>query len=348
MWRREVLLRFLMAIRRDRVDEGMALLQKSTESGEVTAAALLVRQRPFEIVKGFGKAQGATPFLLASITKPMTAAGVMVLRDRGELSLDDAVRKYLPQFTGGDRDLITIRHLLTHTSGLPDMLPENEDLRKRHAPLQDFVNLTMKTPLLFKPGSQVRYQSMGILLASAVAERITKTPFRDFLKKEVFLPLGMKQTSLGLGGRRIADMAPSQVPEKSNWDWNSPYWRDLGAPWGGAHANVHDVATFLEVFRHDEAPIFKKGTTREMITNQIRGHKESWGLGWRLNPGIGGRASSKSTYGHSGSTGTLSWCDPESATTFVLLTTKPAAQSQKVLLRPVSDLVSEAAANTSE
>ena len=333
MLRRELLARFLLAIRRDRVAEAEALIKKFTDSGEVAAASLLVRQDRFELIRGFGKASANTPFLLASITKPMTAGGVMVLRDRGELKLDDPVRKFLPQFSGGDRDAVTIRHLLTHTSGLPDMLPENEELRKRHAPLEEFVERTCKTPLLFKPGAQVRYQSMGILLASAVAERITKVPFRDFLQKEVFKPLGMRQTSLGLGGRRIEDTAHSQV-QQTGWDWNSPYWRNLGAPWGGGHANVEDVARYLAAFQLSKTSVWKSGTTREMITNQTPGQKETYGLGWRLY--------SATSYGHSGSTGTMSWSDPATRTTFVLLTTKPAAESSKILIRPVSDLISDA------
>src|SRR5262245_49358416 len=121
MLRRELLARFLFALQKNKIDEADALIRKFTDSGEVTAAAFLVMQERFTLTKGYGKAQSTTPFLLASITKPMTAGAVMVLRDRGELSLDDAVRKYLPQFTGNGRDAVTIRHLLTHTSGLPDM-----------------------------------------------------------------------------------------------------------------------------------------------------------------------------------------------------------------------------------
>lgn len=342
MLRRELLSGLLLAIRRDRIGDAETLIRKFTDSGEVAAAAFLVRQGRFDRIRGFGKAVPDTVFLLASITKPMTAAGVMVLRDRGELKLDDPVRKYVPEFTGGDRDAVTIRHLLTHTSGLPDMLPENVDLRKRHAPLTDFLKGTCKTPLLFRPGTQVRYQSMGILLASAAAERITQVPFRDFLKKEVFGPLRMNATSLGMGGRKIEATAQSQVPERSDWDWNSPYWRDLGAPWGGAHSNAVDVATFLDLFQRHDPPIFKTGTTSEMITSQT-GLKDVWGLGWMVKPGGFGGQCSAYAYGHSGSTGTLAWSDPATKTTCVLLTTKPADQSDKVLLRPVSDIVSEAA-----
>lgn len=344
MFRRDFVTGMLFAMRKDRLDNAQSLIRNLTQTGEVASAALLVRQGSFELVHGFGKAYATTPFLLASITKPMTASAVLLLRDRGELALDQPVRKYLPKFSGGDRDLITVKNLLTHTSGLPDMLPENDELRKRHAPLSEFVERTYKTPLLFKPGTEVRYQSMGILLAATIAESIARMPLRDFLKKEIFDPLGMKRTSLGLGGRRVEDMARSQVPE-TGWDWNSVYWRDLGAPWGGAHADVADVARFLAAFQQPETRIWKSGTTREMTSNQNQGLKEAWGLGWRLQQGGGlGKSSSASTYGHSGSTGTLAWADPESKTTFVLLTSKPAAESSKPLIKPVSDLVSEAAA----
>src|SRR5713226_4324897 len=189
-----------LALKRDRLDSAVALIEKAIASGYFSAAALHVKQSSFELSRAFGRVAGPdTPFLLASITKPMTTTAVMILSDRGALAISDPVRKFIPEFTGGDRDSITIKHLVTHTSGLPDMLPDNDALRKRHASLKDFVAGTCKTPLLFKPGAQVKYQSMGLLLAGEIVERITKTRLRDFLRKEVFQPLGMAQTSLGLG-----------------------------------------------------------------------------------------------------------------------------------------------------
>src|SRR5712691_2994459 len=224
-----------LALKRDRVDAAVALIDKATSDGRVSAASLHVRQGSYELSRAFGRAPApATPFLLAYITKPMTATAVMILRDRSALALSDPVRKFIPEFTGGDRDSITIKNLLNHTSGLPDMLPENDALRKRHAPLSEWVAITCKTPLLFKPGTKVKYQSMGVLLAGEIVQRITKTPLRDFLRKEVYEPLKMSQTSLGLGGRPISSTALCQVPD-DDWGWNSLYWRDLGSPWGGAH-----------------------------------------------------------------------------------------------------------------
>src|SRR4029453_4379837 len=105
-----------------------------------------------------------------------TASAVLWLRDRRELALEDPVQKYLSAFRDAGRDAVTIRHLLTHTSGLPDMLPENTDLRRQHAPLSEFVARTCRTPLLFSPGTKVSYQSMGILLAAAIVEKVSGEP----------------------------------------------------------------------------------------------------------------------------------------------------------------------------
>jgi beta-lactamase class C len=152
MRRREWLLTFgaqavYAAMKTGNVEQGASLVQKAVADGKVRAASLYVRDPDGDLQRAFGAAE--TPeaiFLIASITKPMTAAGVMALADRGELRLDDPVRKFIPEFSEGDRSLITMRHVLTHTSGLPDQLPENVELRKRHAPLSEFVKHTIRTP----------------------------------------------------------------------------------------------------------------------------------------------------------------------------------------------------------
>ena len=340
-----------MSLKRERLDEAAALVTKSVDAGEVSAASLYAAQGDFVLQRAFGRATGPdSVFLLASITKPMTAIGTMILCDRGQLSLSDPVRKYIPEFTGGDRGLVTVKHLLTHTSGLPDQLEENVALRKRHAPLKDFVTGACRTPLLFKPGTQVKYQSMGLLLAAEIAERVTKRPFREFLRDELFRPAGMTKTSLGLGGRKIADTMLSQVASApglygggdsgKDWNWNSPYWRDLGAPWGGAHATASDVAAMLRMFLEPDGKVLKRDTAAAMIANQTAGLNEPWGLGWMLKPGTFGRHCSQGTYGHYGSTGTIGWADPKGKLICVLLTTKPADESRSHLLGPVSDAVS--------
>lgn len=343
------------ALQRGKLDEAAGLFAKQVDAGQLGAATLHARQRSFTFRRSFGEAK--TPdaiFLIASIAKPMTATGVMLLADRGKLTLEDPVHKFIPEFAEGDRRLVTVKHLLTHTSGLPDQLPENDELRKGHAPLSKFVEGAIRTPLLFKPGAQYKYQSMGILLAAELCERITKQPFPQFLDREVFQPLGMTRTALGLGKFQIADTVLSQVeysaPESggtdaaaaADWNWNSPYWRGLGAPWGGAHSTGPDIARFLESFLHPDGKVLRKETAASMILDHNQGLNQPRGLGFDVKPGNFGQKCSARAFGHGGSTGTLAWADPESDVTCVILASLPARISNKLLLRPASDLVSEA------
>lgn len=345
MTRRELLSGSIaLALRKGATEEAARLIETRVKSGDIAAAALYVRNNGQTFERGFGKA--ATPeavFLIASVTKPMTVTAVMLMADRGKLNLTDPVHKHIPEFKGDGREAVQIRHLITHTSGLPDMLPENEDLRKRHAPLKDFVAGTCRTPLLFRPGTDVQYQSMGILLSAEIVSRVSGRPFPEFLKAEVFEPLGMKRTSLGTGGRKIADLMQCQVPEVNDWDWNSQYWRNLGAPWGGAHSTVGDISRFLQYFAEPRAGVLKRETAASMISNQNTGLKRAWGYGWMVGSAGLGKGCSEASFGHSGSTGTLCWHDAKKDTTFVLLTTRPAIVSSPMLIRPVSDLISQAA-----
>ena len=328
----------------DLFEEASRLIRGQVDSGAVTAAVLHVRRAGHESTRAYGTARVDLPFLVASPTKPMTASCVLWLRDRRELALTDRVSKYLPTMRGGQRSEITIRHLLTHTSGLPDMLPENVELRRQHAPLSEFVARTCRTALLFAPGDRVSYQSMGILLAAAIVEKVTGEPLPAFMARTLFVPLRMRHASLGLGGRAIAATALCQIPDadRSDWDWNSAYWRNLGAPWGGAHATAADLAALLDGFTSDEGEWLSVATRREMRAIQTGPMRPRFGLGWQRDPADFGRACSAETFGHFGSTGTLAWHDPATDTTFVLLTTRPATDSKASLLLPASDIIARA------
>ena len=134
------------------------------------------------------------------------------------------------------------------------MLPENTELRRANAPLSKFVEGTFKTPLLYPPGTSFRYQSMGTLLAGEIVERISGMRLRDFEKKEIFEPLGMKQSSLGLGSMQIPDTVEAWTSPKGDpqdnerFGPNSKYWRDMGHPWGGMHSTTRDLAVLLQTF----------------------------------------------------------------------------------------------------
>jgi len=289
-------------------------------------------------------------YLLASISKPVNAVGLMVLVERGLVSLDDRASLYLPELKGEDRARIRVRDLLSHTSGLPDMLPQNTELRRAHAPLSEFVKGALTTPLLYKPRTDFSYQSMGTLLAGEIVERVSGQKLRDFQKKEIFDVLGMKDSSLGMGGRRIADTVLCQTgtgPDVDRFGPNSEYWRDMGHPWGGMHSTVTDLAVLLQTFlnggQYNGKRLLSPSTVARMTSDQNGAVQKPWGLGWGLATSpvwvYCGDLVSPRAFGHSGATGTVAWADPETQLATVILTTRASAEDDGRLLRTVSNAV---------
>ncbi len=316
------------------------VLEKAVATGPMASAVLHVRKRETTFTKRFGKAlSDDASFLLGSITKPMCITALMTLFDKKEFSLDDRVKKFLPKFTSDGREDVTLRHLLTHVSGLPDQLPNNAELRGKHAGLAEFVEYAQRVPLSFKPRSRYQYSSMAILLASHLAELISGVEIKTFVDRVVFQPLGMKHSALGLGRFALAGVMPCQTefgapeagagdPAAKSWDWNSLYWRNLGAPWGGGHSSAADVGRFLAEFFFQRGDAVKPETARLMTTNHNPPGFTPRGLGLAVGPTAGSAGCSDRTFGHTGSTGTLAWADPATETICVVLSTLPARAVQ--------------------
>ena len=348
----------------ERLEAATAILASEIQHGKIGAASILVARRGTIVLhRGLGRlsrqdgSPAVTPdsvFLLASITKPVTACSLMLLVERGKVSLNDPVSRYLPEFTGGDRDKVRVRDLLSHTSGMPDMLPENTELRRANVPLSKFVEGALKTPLLYAPGTSFRYQSMGILLAGEIVERVSGMRLRDFEKKEIFEPLGMEHSSLGLGQMRIADTVQAWTSPKDNpqdterFGPNSKYWRDMGHPWGGMHSTTRDLAILMQTFLNGGAyngkRVFSPATVKAMTADQNAQVHSPWGLGWALGRStvwnFFGDLISPSTFGHAGATGTVVWADPESQLICVILTDRLYDEGR--LLRMISNAVAAA------
>jgi len=284
-------------------------------------------------------------FLIASPTKPFVATALMMLVEQGKLCVSDHVSKYIPEFSKNGKAEIRIAHLLTHTSGLPDMLPNNLELRKRHAPLTEYQEHTNRVELVYAPGTRVHYQSMGILTLSSIIEKVSGTNTRDYLHKEIFSKLDMDATELGTtddvlnSGRPPVASMVEELEGHDDWGWNSPYWRKLGAPWGGLIASVADLGIYCRHLLNIQAGkpgIISSSTLCSMTTNQLssfpklrQGSSASipWGYGWQLNwpnhPRGFGAILPRSTYGHWGATGTLVWVDPEALIYGIVLTNEP-------------------------
>jgi CubicO group peptidase (beta-lactamase class C family) len=355
----------------DRLERAYQILEKGTRSDAMPAAGVCVGRKGGLVTPRFYGRMGPEPdadpvrpdtlFLVASITKPVTVTAVMLLVERGAVALDDRVAEFVPAFGQNGKADVRIRHLMTHTSGLPDMLPNNQALRAAHAPLSRFVEETSRLPLAFPPGTQVSYQSMGIAMLSEVVHQVAGVSLAEFLRTEVFEPLGMADTSLGWQPAkkdRIAAVRIEAGQRGTDWNWNTPYWLGFGAPWGGMVTSPADLARFCRMMLNegtlDGARLLSPATVRSMTSNQLAAMPlvpeaerrcRPWGLGWRLNwPAdssnfgdlLGPRA-----YGHWGATGTLCWLDPDADAFLVLFTTQPGGDDGRHLAR-VSNAVAAA------
>jgi CubicO group peptidase (beta-lactamase class C family) len=290
-------------------------------------------------------------FLIASITKPIVATAVLRLMEQGLLALGDRVTEFLPEFGKEGKYGITVRHLLTHTSGLPDMLPNNQQLRQQHAPLTAFVEETCNVRPDFPAGRGVQYQSMGFAILGEIIHRVTGRTCAQYLQEELFEPLQMRDTALGAPASWFTGSAPKldrvteiRVPPEaaaaSGWNWNSPYWLSLGAPWGGLLTTPSDLANFAQMLlqrgRVGEAVILSDAAVTAATSNQLADMREvpeedrrcrPWGLGWRLNwPAHSanfGDLLGPRTFGHWGATGTVLWIDPDRDAFLIFFTTQP-------------------------
>ena len=301
-------------------------------------------------------------FLIASITKPIVAMAALKLIEKGHLTLADRVVDFIPAFGREGKYGIEIRHLLTHTSGLPDMLSDNLELRQSHATLGRFVERTCQEALAFPPGRSVQYQSMGFAVLGEIIALVTGKTCAQYLHDEFFQPLGMNDTSLGatddwfVGPTPRASRIPHAiVPEAhasgTDWNWNSRYWRQLGAPWGGLLTTGKDLARYAQFMLRrgttlDASRLLSPAAIDAATRNQLEYMRDvpdeerrcrPWGLGWRLNwPAHSanfGDLLGPRTYGHWGATGTVLWIDPDAGVFALILTTLPQEPSGKYLAR---------------
>jgi len=346
-----------------RLQRAYDLLKDWTDHDKIPAAALCVGRKG-RIVEPqfFGRHRLESPaaslkpdalFLVASITKPVTVAAAMLLVERGEMALDDKVTRYVPRFAQNGTQDVCIRHLMTHTSGLPDQLAINNKLRAAHQPLSAFIDATCQEPLLFPPGTKVSYQSMGLAMLSEIVHQVTGKLLPEFLRKEVFDPLGMKDTSLGWQPEkkvRITEVRLEREMQGTDWHWNTPYWLGFGAPWGGLITSPADFACFCQMMLNGGelggVRVLSRATVRAMTGNQLAAMAQipeeerrcrPWGLGWRLNwPGHSasfGDLLGPRTFGHWGATGTVCWIDPEAEAFCILFTTQPQEPEGRYLAR---------------
>lgn len=302
-----------------------------------------------------------TIFRIASMTKPFTAVGIMILVEEGRLALSDPVEKYLPDFKNmwviesreGDKNgdtrrtlrhasrPITLRDLLTHTSGMYGMPPEtiDEAISRKTRTLADVVTLYSQKPLDFDPGTKWQYSNLGIATLGRIIEVVSDQPYEKFIESRIFQPLGMKDSFFFLPDDRQSRLATVYLLDKGKLkkaDWD---FAGKGAvypfPEGGMYSTALDLARFYQMMLNGGAYEGRRLLSRAAVetmtavqTGDLQaGHTPGmgYGLAWAVVRTADGTLpfTSLGTYGHGGAFGTYGWVDPKKDLVGVFLVQQP-------------------------
>lgn len=285
-----------------------------------------------------------TIFDAASLTKVVACTpAVMLLVERGQLGLEDAVAKHLPEFATQGKERITIRQLLTHTSGLrPDI-----SLKPDWKGYEEAVRLSCVEKLAYTPGEKIVYSDTGPILLGEIVRRISGKPLDQFLQAEIYGPLGMKDTGFNPAKEKMSRVAPTEV-EKGvpvRGVVHDPRARRMGGVAGhaGLFVTASDLARYARMMLNlgelDGVRVFKPETVKLMTSVQtppdVTGRR---GLGWDIDTGFSGPRGEVfplGSYGHTGWTGTSIWIDPFSKSFVIFLSNRnhPTEKGSVVALR---------------
>lgn len=319
--------------------------EKGIASFEAVGMANIAQQRPMA---------PDTLFRIASMTKPITALAVMMLVDEGKVSVDAPVEKYLPEFTGqllvaskadGVTTLkrparpITVRDLMTHTSGLPGGFPAGVgDLYgRRHLSLAEAVLVSSQQPLDFEPGAKWAYCNAGIDALGRIVESLSGEPFEVFVERRIFKPLGMTDTFFYPPADRLPrvaavyDAKDGQLVEPAKLLIGPTVGARHPIPAGGLYSTGGDLARLYQAMlaggRLGDAKIVSaeslaamtKVQTGDLACGFVPGM--GFGFGWAVvrQPQDVTAMLSPGTYGHGGAFGTQGWIDPQRGYFVILL-----------------------------
>jgi CubicO group peptidase (beta-lactamase class C family) len=335
-------------------------LQESVDAGELSGAVTLVAQEGrilgFEAVgcadlKARLPMQKDTLFWVASMTKPVTSAAILLLADEAKLALSDQVEKYLPEFRSmwmvaeatGDRKVltrpsrgVTIRDLLTHTHGL-----EEPPMPAPDTPLAEAATAAARGPLHFEPGSQWKYGNASMTVLGRIVEVVSGTAYPEFLRERFFEPLGMRDTTffpdsaqldrLAKTYNRLVEGGPLEEMPIAILNGNLREKTQTVAPGAGLFSTAEDMFRFYQMLANggefEGRRYLAAATVREMRTSQTGEFEAGFssGMGWGLGVGVVRRPEGwtemlpAGTWGHDGAYGTTVMIEPEQHLVFIMM-----------------------------
>jgi len=337
-----------------------ALLQRHIEAGEFPSAVYLVAERGevvysdalgYSVVEPYRVANKLdTIYDLASLTKPLVTTLLCARRiELGELSLDSSVSHYLAEFDRADKQTITLRELLTHTSGLPAWRPLY--LLTGDQP-EGAAGAIANLALDYKPGMRVVYSDLGFIALGILLERLTGQHLADLARREIFEPLKLQQTYFNpeialqtgiaaceTGNAYELDMSKQTgAGDYANWrqrviwgevhDGNA-YFLGGAAGHAGLFSTAHDTFLIAQQFLSDSSKLLNAETCRFFRENMTSDLEEARSPGWQLaatKDSTAGTDLPRDSFGHNGFTGTCVWIDPDHQRIFILLTNRTHAR----------------------
>ncbi len=283
---------------------------------------------------------------LASVSKvvAMTTA-CMLLYERGKLDLDEKVQTYLPEFTGKDKEKVTVRHLLTHCSGLVAFRLYYKDYKTA----DEIINVILREELEYPTATKTVYSDLGAILLGKIVERISGKTLEVFCHDEIFAPLKMGETFFNPPAQFLPRIAPTEFDtwtEGRKGKFSHGVVHDenayrLGGVSGhaGLFSSARDLAIFLQMLlnggSYGETKLLSPKTIALFTSRQNLVTGSSRALGWDTADGSNsaGKLMSERAFGHTGYTGTSVWADPQSGLLVVLLSNRvhPTRENRRIL-----------------
>ena len=332
------------------------VVERGIKAGGYPGASVVVGRKGAVVwQKGFGHlgwtkdaasvTADSTIYDLASLTKVVgTTTALMILFDEGKLRLDDSVVKFIPEFTGGGKDAVTIRQLLEHRSGLP----AGRDLwRIAHTP-EEARAAVIATNLEAAPGTRYEYSDLGADMLGFVVEKISGQTLDQFLAARVFTPLGMKDTRFRPDASLRGRIAPTEINPPRGYPLRGEVHDENAYALGGVagHAGLFSTASDLAIF----AQMMLNGgefngtrivadSTVKLFSTRAKG-AGTRALGWDTCDGEYGcgKYMDEQSYGHTGYTGTSLWIDPDNRMFVILLTNRVHAATARRPAKVISDV----------
>ena len=272
-----------------------------------------------------------TIFDAASLTKVVaTTPAVMLLIERGQVKLDERVATYIPEFTGDGRELVTVRELMTHTSGLPEDIETKTDWHGEAEAIKKACAEELKS----KPGTVFKYSDINFILLGEIVQRVSGMPLEVFVQREIYGPLKMTDTGYLPSKNKLPRIAPTEVVDGKPWRGvvHDPTARHMGGVAGhaGLFITAADLARYARMLLNfgelEGVRIFKPETVKLMTSVQSPPEiSAKRGLGWDIDTAFSsprGNVFPRGSYGHTGWTGGSLWIDPYSRTFVIFLSNR--------------------------